>query len=65
VVKRNLQKSNILEQVKEDLLLLKNFEINSVETFSIKLQNSEVFIRQNNILKKNYDKLKKEIENEA
>jgi len=65
VVKRNLQKSNILEQVKEDLLLLKNFEINSVETFSIKLQNSEVFIRQNNILQKNYDKLKKEIENEA
>gem|GEM_PF-2971333 len=65
MVKRNLQKSNILEQVKEDLLLLKNFEINSVETFSIKLQNSEVFIRQNNILQKNYDKLKKEIENEA
>ena len=65
LVKRDLEKTNILEQVANDILLIQKFGISSVDVFQDKLSKDQDFISENNILQEKYNSLKNEIENES
>jgi len=58
LVEKNLEKSQILSQVKNDIAFIKNFKINSVAVFQEKLNSDEKFTFENNMLQEKYDELK-------
>lgn len=60
IIKRDLEKIEILDQVKKDLNLIKKFNISSVSVVKVLIDNKD-FISENNILQKKYDILKERI----
>lgn len=63
LIKRDLAKDKVLDQAKNDLLLIEKYDISSVSDFEYLLGNNANFKKENDLLQQKYEYIKEGIKN--